>query len=243
MKTTLLAIAAAIVAPVVFGQHAAPVPALPPLVTTSGTAHIRVVPDLADLYFEVEVRDADLAVARKQQAERAARVLAALRAAGVRAAELQSSQAQIASDYGDSRQETDKIKFYRVSQSICCTLHDVKKVPDVTADAVAAGATGVRDASLRTSQQHKYRDEARAKAIQTAKEKAVALAAELGAKVGKPYSITEGFDYDSRMTAGNVSSSNTTRTDSEPPLDDAAPTFALGTISISATVSVSFFLE
>ena len=214
MKVTLLVIAVAISTPVLFGQQPGP---LPPLISTSGSAQIRVVPDLADLYFEVEVRNADLTVARKQQAERATKVLAALRAAGVVEAELQSSQVQIAPDYTDRRQETEKIKFYRVSQNISCTLHDIKKVPDVTTDAVAAGATGVREVSLRTSQLRKYRDEARAKAIHTAKEKATALATELGAKVGKPYAITEGPGSDWRYTSNN--SVQATSTQAEEPGD------------------------
>ena len=48
---------------------------------------------------------------------------------------------------------------------------------------------------LRTSQLRKYRDEARAKAIRAAKEKAVALAGELGVKIGRPHSISEGYQY------------------------------------------------
>jgi hypothetical protein len=127
MKLPLLLILV-LSSPVVFAQQHPP---LPPLVTTSGSALIRVTPDLADLYFEVEVRNSDLTLARKQQAERATKVLAALRAAGVVEAELQTSQAQIAADYTDRRQETETVKFFRVTQSITCTLHDLKKVPNI----------------------------------------------------------------------------------------------------------------
>lgn len=241
MKTKLIAIAVALVAPPVFGQQTAP---LPPLVSTSGSAQIRVVPDLADLFFEVEVRNVDLTVARKQQAERATKILAALRAAGVVEAELQSSQVQITPDYTDRREETEKVRFYRVYQSISCTLHDLKKVPDVTADAVAAGATGVRGVSLRTSQLRKFRDEARAKAIQAAKEKATALAAELGAKLGKPYTITEGSDSDWRSGGNSLTSNFQVAANGGEDADDGTTsTFAPGTISISANISVSFILE
>ena len=240
MKTTLISIASVILSSFAFAQQPS---AQPPLISTNGNAQIRVVPDLTDLYFEVEVRNADLAVARKQQAERFAKVLAALRAAGTAEGGLQSSQVQIAADYTDRRQETEKVRFFRVSQSICATLHDLKKVPDVTADAVVAGATGVRDASLRTSQLRKYRDEARAKAIRAAKEKADALATELGAKVGKPYSITEGSDYNWRLTSNAISNSQTTATVDDQQGDGIAPTFAPGTISVSASVTVAFILE
>lgn len=240
MKTTLISIAAALMAPVAFGQQPTP---QPPLVSTNGSAQIRVVPDLADLYFEVEVRNADLALARKQQADRVAKILAAIRAAGVDEADLQSSQVQIAPDYTDRRQETEKIKFYSVSQSISCTLHDLKKVPDVTADVVAAGATGVRGASLRTSQLRKYRDEARKKAIQAAKEKAIALANELGAKVGKPYTITEDSDCGARPSFANNTNFQVAGLDREQAGDGTTPTFAPGTISVTANISVSFMLE
>ena len=239
MKTTFLSLAAFFAAPVLFAQQPAP---SPPLISTSGTAQIRVVPDLADLSFEVEVRSADLAIARKQQGEKAAKVLTALRAAGVIESDLQTSQVQIITDYSGNRGETAKIQFYRVSQSISCTLRDVKKSPDVTADAVAAGVTGVREASLRTSQLRKHRDEARARAILAAKEKAIALAGSLEAKVGKPYTITEGFDYGSRPMANNSFNSQTI-VEAAPGEDGEAPTFALGTISIGASVSVSFYLE
>jgi len=57
MKATIVALTAVLAAPVAFGQQAAP---LPPLVSTTGSAQIRVVPDLADLFFEVEVRNVDL---------------------------------------------------------------------------------------------------------------------------------------------------------------------------------------
>lgn len=240
MKLTFL-LALALTSSVLFAKQPAALP--PPLVTTSGSALIRVAPDLADLYFEVEVRHADLSVARKQQAERAAKVLAALRAAGVVEAELQTSQAQIAADYTEGRHETASVNFFRVTQNITCTLHDVKKVADITAAAVGAGATGVREAVLRSSQLRKHRDEARALAVRAAKEKAVALAAELAVKIGRPYTITEGsgFTYSAnRMANGNnivlVQAGDEAG-------DGTTAAFAPGTISINAEVTVAFVIE
>lgn len=256
MRTILLFIAAAITfvaaaitSLVVFRR--APESTTPRLISTTGSAELRVVPDLADLHFNVEVRNPDLILAQQQQAQRAKKVLVALRAAGVTEAELQSSQSQITADYTNgSYQETGKVRFYQVSQSVSCTLHDVKKVPDVTAAAVVAGATGVQEASLRTSQLRKFRDEARVKAIHAAKEKATALATELGAKVGKSYTITEGTGDLSGVPAWSGITRNTNyyyngqQTErSAVGSDDTTPTFAPGTISISARVSVSFVLE
>lgn len=243
MKTILLFIAAAITSLVVFRR--APESTTPRLISTTGSAELRVVPDLADLYFQVEVRNVNLALARQQQAERATKLLAALRAAGVAETELQSSQSQIRANYtnGDY-QQTGKVTFYQVSQNVSCTLHDIKRVPDVTAAAVAAGATGVQEASLRTSQLRTFRDEARAKAIHAAKEKATALAKELGAKVGKSYNITEESDTGITPAWSNSNTSNfRTEMNGAGSSDGTTPAFAPGTISISAKVSVSFMLE
>ena len=80
----------------------------PPLISTSGNAVIRVVPDLVDIRFEVEIRNADLTLARQQQSERTIKVLAALRAAGVAETDLQSSHIQISPNYTENRVETEK---------------------------------------------------------------------------------------------------------------------------------------
>jgi uncharacterized protein YggE len=233
------------------GQETGPCRAL---VSTVGSAEIRVVPDLADLSFEVQVRDTDLSKARKEQAERITKVLTALRQVGITESELQTSQVHLTPEYqnreespfGPSarrRPESVKVVFYNVSQSISCTLHDVSKVPNVTADALAAGVTAVYGASLRTSQLRKYRDQARAMAIRSAKEKAVALASELGAKVGRPFTITEhSVGY---RSPSNFNNSIPMQRSVAAPFesDGTAPGFAPGTISVDAQVSVSFILE
>ena len=230
MKAFLCVLALAIPA-TVFGDDGSK----PPLVTTSGTAEIRVVPDLADLYFDVEVRNPNLDEARKQQSERVAKVLAVLRAAGIKETELEAEQVRIGTNHIENRQETSSVKFYFATQRITCTLHDLSKVTDLTAEVITAGATDSHGVTLRTSTHRKYRDEARIKAIRAAKEKAVALATELGAKVGKPYSITEGRD--SFSSHANIVS------DDSQDVYEAMSTFAPGTIGIRATIEVSFVLE
>lgn len=221
-----------------------------PLVSTTGSAEIRVVPDLADLVFQVEARNTDLTKARADQAERMSKVLAMLRTAGIKDSELQTSQVEIVPHY-DNRDngpfepapgrpvESVTARFFSVSQYVSCTLHDVKKITNVTADAVSAGVTGIQGASLRTSELRKYRDQARAQAMRAAKEKAVALAGELGAKVGRPFTITENpYEGASMFNAGNYQ-----RSAAVPGNENGESTFAPGTISVSARVNVSFMLE
>src|SRR5580700_8240340 len=113
-----------------------------PLVSTTGSAEMRVVPDLADLVFQVEARNAELTKARTEQAERMSKVLATLRNAGIKDNELQTSQVEIVPHYqtdspsggpfsdaaGRPIVESVPARFFSVSQYVSCTLHDVKRI-------------------------------------------------------------------------------------------------------------------
>jgi uncharacterized protein YggE len=219
-----------------------------PLITTTGTAEVKVVPDLADLSFEVEVRHAELLTARKAQSERTTKVLAALREAGVAEADLQTSQISVTPNYAEQVApsgrsiETTRVQFYSVSQQISVTLHEVKKVPDVIATGLSAGATGLQGASLRTSELRKHRDTARANAVKAAKEKADALAKELGVKAGRPFTITEASADFVPLAGNNFNRAVQMSADAGGGNGEGA-SFAAGVIPISATVTVAFRLE
>ena len=215
----------------------------PATISTSGSAEIRVAADLADLYFDVNVRHADLATARKKQAERANKVLAALRDSGMEDKDLQTSQVNVTATYAENRHgETATVNYYDVTQGVYCTLHDVKKVADLTTAVLTAGATAVHEASLRTSELRKHRDEARAQAARAAREKAVAIAAELGAKVGKPYKVTESIG-DSRTNNFSANAVTTAAAPASEERDEPRGVFAPGLLTISAEVNVTFYLE
>jgi len=219
-------------------------PPMPPLITVTGNAEVRAFPDLADLHFEVEIRNAKLKEALAEQAEKMKNTLAALKACGIGEGDLQTSQVIISPVYRrdrDGREDSAILSHYRVSQTVQCTLRDIRKVPEVTSRAIDAGANRVEQAQLRTSRRRKLMDEARTLAVRAAREKAVSMATELGAKVGKPYSIQEvrsaGFHFNANAQAQNIVQ------DREAGGGEAEGAFEPGKISIQATVTVSFFLE
>lgn len=237
----------AVMATTAFGQGAAK--PLPPLVTTNGSAEIKVAPDTADLSFSASVRDSDFAAARKRQAARAVKVLEALHEAGIEDKDIRTSQALLSTEYASNKSgETAKISFYEFSQRISCTLHDISKVPDVTFAVVNAGATGVQNAMLGVTNLRKYRDQARIQAINAAKEKAQALAAALNCEIGKPYSITEDSSNPGFPSGPNVMSaagvfSNFQFAALENAANANSPTFVPGKINVSASVTVSFEIK
>ena len=215
----------------------------PPLVTTTGNSEVKVVPDLADLRFDIELRNTNLKTALAQEAEKMSQLVAALQAAGIGERDLQTSQVTINPVYQQENgtyAETAKIAFFSVSQTVGCTLRDIQKITAITTRAIDAGANRVSGVTLRTSRLRQYRDQARVMAVKAAKEKALALAGELGSKVGKPHSITEQSSEIPTLLLGNSFAQNAAAAPGDSGSNSA---FEPGTISISATVTVAFVLE
>ena len=79
-------------------------------------------------------------------------------------------------------------------------------------------------------------------AIRAAQEKAIALTAQIGQKIGKAYSIEEDQPIQRQMSyANNVSQNSSTFEDDN--LSTSEGTLSLGVISITARVTVKFELN
>src|SRR5262245_58578255 len=105
-------------------------------------------------------------------------------------------------------------------------------------DALKAGVNRVDGISFFVSDPKKYREGARLKAVQAAREKATAMAAQLGQSIGKPWDVTEQADADAGepMTANSIFGFP-----HKQPQEEA--TVAGGEVTIRAIVRVSFLLE
>ena len=84
----------------------------------------------------------------------------------------------------------------------------------------------------------KYREEARLKAVQAARDKAVAMAAQLDQKIGKPWEVTEETDTNAYYMNQNVVNGMTRMA-----VPEEGTTVAGGEVTIRAYVRVSFQLE
>ena len=219
----------------------------PPLITVSGQAELRVQPDEAVLNLEVERLDKDINVARQQADDSVTQILALARRHGVPQQNVMTDYITVGMKYStdlvDDADDADAKKVkrefvgYEVSKSVTVRLTDLSRFEVLFAEVLKAGVSRVKDVTFYTSQLRKYRDQARAAAIRAAREKAVALSAEVGQTIGKAFKIEE--DGPSRGSAlsnsvsyipGNYSS-------------DESSAFAPGTITVSANVTVSFLLN
>jgi len=161
------------------------------LITVTGEAEVRVVPDEVILTLGVETWDKNLDTAKRQNDEIVNRVLALAAAYDIPPEHVQTDYIGIEPRYKDGYYEERDFVGYFVHKTIVITLRDLSSFEKLLSEALTAGVNYVQGIEFRTTELREHRDEARALAIQAAKEKATALAGELGQKVGEPLMIQE----------------------------------------------------
>lgn len=237
-----------------------------PEINVSGSAEVKVAPDEVDLNVSVETRNESLDEAKQQNDQRISQALAFLKKNGVKDKDVQTDYISVEPVFDpnayidpstgrplpgyDRNKAATKPAHYLVRKGIGIKLSDVSNFDAVLTGLINNGVNYVQGIDFRTSELRKYKDKARAMAIKAAKEKAEAMATELGVKVGKPYSITVndwggwtswsrgGWGYGVGGGANQNVSQNAAASSG-----DTGATFAVGQISVSASVNVSFLIQ
>jgi uncharacterized protein YggE len=213
-----------------------------PLITVSGEAAVKVAPDEVVFHLEVENVDKDLIAAKKLNDERVKSVLALARGYQIDPQDIRTDYISVHPKYEDDKYGKRTLVGYEVSKTVAVVLKDFSRFDGLLSDVIKLGVTRVSDVSFHTSQLRKHRDQARALAIKAAREKALAIAQEIGQTIGKAYSIQEEGGLSSRFNQNNRFSQNVA-TEIGGSYSDLESTIAPGQISITARVVVSFELK
>jgi uncharacterized protein YggE len=211
----------------------------PRLITVTGEAEVKVVPD--EVVFDVTVQtfQKDLRSAKAQTDARLKQVLELTRKYKIDSKDVQTNYIKIEPRYRGN-DEARLLLGYSVRKDVVFTLRDVSEAESLLSEVIESGISRLNSVRFRTSQSRKYRDQARAMAIRAAQEKAIALTGQLGQKIGKAYSIEEEPPQRPNPYA-NISQNNIT---SEEDTSSASEgTLSLGVISITARVTVKFELN
>lgn len=157
-------------------------------ITVTGTGSVTSVPDRAEFTFGVETRAKTATAALARNSTDAAAVIAAVKAAGVGAADIQTSQVSLSPQMS---QDGSEVTGY-VASNVVTVKTDLAKAGKLVDAAVGAGANSVGGPMLsRSDADAQYRD-ALKKAVADARLKAQALADAAGLKLGAVQSIVEG---------------------------------------------------
>lgn len=218
------------------------------LVTVTGEAEVRVVPDEVVLTLGVETNDKDLKAATDANDRIVAKVLALATKYGIEPQHVQTDYVGIEPRYRSGYYEASDFIGYFVHKTMVITLGDLSKFEGLLGDVLSSGVNYVQGIEFRTTELRKNRDQARALAIQAAQEKAVALAGQLGQKVGEPLTIQEeqnnwwsGYNSWWGSRGGGAMTQNVIQ-EAGGAAQPAEGSLAPGQIAVSARVSVSFEL-
>jgi uncharacterized protein YggE len=169
--------------------------AQPPAITVQGTAEVRSDPDVAIVRLGV-VAQAPTAQAAQQQASRAAgAILAAVRALGVPAAQVQTSDLSLSPLYPNNPRETGqepRIVGYQATNTVAVRLEAMDAVGRVIDAGLKAGANRVDGVDFGLQDEGPARSRALSQAVAQARQKAQAIAGTLNVHLGEVLAAEEG---------------------------------------------------
>jgi len=220
-------------------------------ISTIGSAEVRVVPSRVVLTFGVETFNPELAIAKRENDSRASAIIALAKELGVAPKDVQTDYIFVEPVHKGDDRRAGEFLHYLVRKTIVVLLRDTTKFETILSGALERGATHVLRVRFEVDNLKQHRDKARSDAIKAARDKAQALAGELGAKLGRVISIQDYGSYDPALyygsswrerNEGGGQSQVSTQSDSpvSPTVGDA---LALGQMRISAQINVSFELQ
>ena len=166
----------------------------PRTISTTGEAVVYVMPDQVTITVGVATFNANLSEATAANEKAAAAMVKAVKAAGVEEPNIGTDNLQVQISYKErnSARGNYEIDGYLVQRNYSVKLKDTKLFEKVVQAALKNGANQLQGVAFETTDLRKYRDQARQMATKAAKEKAVAITRELGVKVGRPRTVSEG---------------------------------------------------
>lgn len=218
-------------------------------IQVSGAAVVYVNPDRALLQLGVQSNGLTPDAVRKENSEEIQKVIRAVGELGVQAKDIATDYYIVYPVYDDYSSLV--ISGYRIDNTVSITVRDVSLADDILIAALKAGANEVQDVQFYSSELRKYRDQARALAMDAAGEKAQDLADAAEAQAGCVLSISENSWYqyygswrggrETALWAQNVIQNAGTPQGDLFQSDDSPIT--LGQIVVRAEVSASYSLR
>jgi uncharacterized protein YggE len=213
---------------------------LPPLVSVNGVGEVKLEPDEVVINLGVEMREKTLDQARKQTDNKAAAIIAYLRKQGVDAKDIQTSHVNLQPIYTSSEYGKANPDFYMAQKTMTIVVKKLNRFDELLSGLYDNGVNRIDGIYFRVSNVEKHKAEARKRALADAKQKANAMTSELGAKVGKVYSISE----QSMGGAPRVQYAKSAMVmEQDMAQSGGGPSIAGGEVIVTSIVNVSFVIE
>ncbi len=218
------------------------------IINVTGTAEVMVTPDEAVFSLAVESTNMSITKAKAENDAAIKNIKTITQDFKIDPKYVVTDFINVSPKYTYTNNGESVFKGYTIYRGMVITLKDISKFEDLLTKLLEAGANYIQNVQFKTTQLQKYKNEARTLAIRAAKEKAVALAKELGQTVGKASMIQEMqedtyYYYNqwgtNQKSYSNVMANSTANMGQGFENNDFSP----GQIKISARVSVTFDLN
>lgn len=165
----------------------------PRTVSARGEGMVEAAPDAARITAGIEVANTSLARARELAARKASAVIAAATTAGIPKRDIQTSAHAIHPQRNaESKGKPAAIVGYDARNTVTIVVRDLARLPEVLDAAVAAGANQVSGPDFFLQHPEDHEDEARRRAMASARRRAEVLAGAAGASLGAVRAIVDG---------------------------------------------------
>ena len=197
----------------------------------------KVVPDIAVVSAGVVTQAVDAGSAMRENAARMARVIAALKKAGIADKDMQTQSVNLSPQYRYVNNETPVITGYQANNTLNVRFRDIGKSGAVLDVLVKEGANQINGPSLTVENPEAAQDSARMAAIKTLRTRADLYAKATGMTVKRIVSLSESVEYGGGPMPMMMARGMTADT------AEAKTSIAAGEQSIAVNVSAVFELQ
>jgi len=223
-------------------------------ISVTGSADVMVMPDEAVISLSVETENKDITKAKSENDSVIKKIKDITNEFKIDPKYVVTDYINVNPRYTYKNGGESVLQGYIVHRGLAITLKELGKFDELLTKLIEAGVNNIQNVQFKTSQLRKYKDEARKLAISAAKEKASAMAKELGQTVGKAKLIQEIQEdtyfyyspWSSYYPAANWSgplSNSVINSQSSGVQNENNEDFSPGQIKVSAKVSVTFELK
>ncbi|MBP2158550.1 MULTISPECIES: SIMPL domain-containing protein [Asticcacaulis] len=236
----LTAVAAGLLtAPMAFAQTtpaSAIVQPLPTTLSLTVTGEVSIAPDMATVNFGVVSQGKTAAEAMKAGNVRMNAVMSALKAAGIAAKDIQTSNLQLNPQYNYGSNQAPKLTGYEARNQVTVRVNDLDKTGPVIDAVIGAGVNQIDQIGFGLKDDAAALDQARQKAVTILNQRAALYASATGLKLKKLLSIEEG-------AAPSYHPPRPYALRAEAAMKDASTPVSAGELQQSVTITGTFELE
>lgn len=210
-------------------------------ISVTGTTVTRSAPDVINWHISTTDHDKDLVRAKQLSDANMKKILALREQLEINPGDLQTGHLNIQKIYNrDERGHSTSFRHFQVTRQVTIKQRDLGRF-DEYLTALVGSAELEASFSFESTSIHELRQETRLKAITIAKEKAEAMTAALGVKLGRVLTIEEHLPQSSMQSL--TSNSARIHGGENLPVDVATGTFVPGSIDTKISVHVTFEIE